>query len=92
MKRQIYIKVDTMANVQRKIQQQMHKRRYNGKCVKKDMIAIFTKEKYNDNLKNCKQGKTLRTINRKRIKHRFGLVLKPITNKYYINSIYYLFY
>lgn len=32
----------------------MHKRRYNGKCVIKDMIAIFTKEKYNDNLKNCK--------------------------------------
>lgn len=54
MKRQIYIRVDTMANVQRKKQQQIHKRSNNRKCVKKDMIVIFTKEKYNDNLKNCK--------------------------------------
>lgn len=36
--------------------------------------------------------KILKIINRKKIKHKFKLVIKLIANEYYIDLFYYLFY
>ena len=49
------------------------------------------KKIYNCSLENCKK-KILRIINEWKIKYRFKLVVKLITNKYYIDLFCYLFY
>ena len=48
------------------------------------------KGRYNGSLGNCKEGTLLRTIDGRRIKYRFGLVVKLIANKYYIDLFCYL--
>lgn len=50
------------------------------------------KKRYNSSLKNCKQKKSLKIIDEKKIKYIFNLVVKLIINKYHVDLFRHLSY
>ena len=74
------------------------KGRYDGERAKKDAIVDAQKKmrwrtrkkRYGGSLGNCEWGKASRTTDRRRIKRRFGLVVKLIANEYYMDLFCYL--